>query len=89
MICFLFNFFFQNIRHPVWQIRKITITNRLNGVKTSALDRQLSIAKASLNIGRRWATNSAFGYLNQKKKKRYKNKHLCVSKTIQLVGWAG
>ena len=41
----------------------------LDQLKTSALDRRLSIAKASLSIGRRWATNSAFGLFKSKEEK--------------------
>ena len=41
----------------------------LDQLKTSAFDRRLSIAKASLNIGRRWATNSAFGLFKSKEEK--------------------
>lgn len=42
----------------------------LDTLKTSALDRRLSIAKASLNIGRRWATSSAFGLFKSKDEKQ-------------------
>ncbi|ELA08310.1 hypothetical protein MOMA_07101 [Moraxella macacae 0408225] len=42
----------------------------LDALKTKALDRRLSIAKASLNIGRRWATNSAFGVFKSKEQKQ-------------------
>ena len=43
----------------------------LDQLKTSALDRRLSIAKASLSIGRRWATNSAFGLFKSKEEKAH------------------
>ena len=47
----------------------------LDQLKTSALDRRLSIAKASLSIGRRWATNSAFGLFKSKEEKAAQKHH--------------
>lgn len=61
-------------------VNKPTYSEPLDAIKTSAFDRRLSIAKASLNIGKRWATNSAFGLFKSKEEKTFKNKPLCVNK---------
>ena len=38
----------------------------IDNIKTSGFDRRMSIAKTSLNIGRRWAGNSVSGmFLNK------------------------
>lgn len=57
----------------------------LDALKTSALDRRLSIAKASLNIGRRWATNSAFGLFKTKEEKQLQKQAFMREQAQYLV----
>lgn len=48
-------------------------TNEMSELKTSRLDRRLSIAKTSLNLGRRWAGNSVSGMFLSKEAKASRN----------------
>ena len=53
----------------------------IDNLKTSGFDRRMSIAKTSLNIGRRWAGNSVSGmFLN--KEARTARKYLWKPKQI-------
>ena len=61
----------------------------LEQLKTSALDRRLSIAKASLNIGRRWATNSAFGLFKSKEEKAVQKQAFMREQAQYLVDELG
>ncbi|MFW2177005.1 MULTISPECIES: ABC1 kinase family protein [unclassified Moraxella] len=61
----------------------------LDQLKTSALDRRLSIAKASLNIGRRWATNSAFGLFKSKEEKAVQKQAFMREQAQYLVDELG
>lgn len=61
----------------------------LDTLKTSALDRRLSIAKASLNIGRRWATNSAFGVFKSKEQKQLDKQAFMKEQAQYLVDELG
>ena len=61
----------------------------LEQLKTSALDRRLSIAKASLNIGRRWATNSAFGLFKSKEEKAVQKQEFMREQAQYLVDELG
>ena len=61
----------------------------LEQLKTSALDRRLSIAKASLNIGRRWATNSAFGLFKSKEEKALQKQAFMREQAQYLVDELG
>lgn len=61
----------------------------LDTLKTSALDRRLSIAKASLNIGRRWATQSAFGLFKSKDEKQAQKQAFMREQAQYLVDELG
>lgn len=61
----------------------------LDQLKTSAFDRRLSIAKASLNIGRRWATNSAFGLFKSKEEKAAQKQAFMREQAQYLVNELG
>lgn len=61
----------------------------LDTLKTSALDRRLSIAKASLNIGRHWATNSAFGLFKSKEEKQAQKQAFMREQAQYLVDELG
>ena len=61
----------------------------LDQLKTSALDRRLSIAKASLNIGRRWAANSAFGLFKSKEEKALQKQAFMREQAQYLVDELG
>lgn len=61
----------------------------LDQLKTSAFDRRLSIAKASLNIGRRWATNSAFGLFKSKEEKTAQKQAFMREQAQYLVNELG
>lgn len=64
-------------------------TQPLEQLKTSALDRRLSIAKTSLNIGRRWATNSAFGLFKSKEEKAVQKQAFMREQAQYLVDELG
>ena len=66
-------------------INNSTDNQPLNQLKTSAFDRRLSIAKASLNIGRRWATNSAFGLFKSKEEKQAQKQEFMREQAQYLV----
>ncbi len=61
----------------------------LDELKTSALDRRLSIAKASLNIGKRWATNSAFGLFKSKEQRAEQKQQFMREQAKYLVDELG
>lgn len=61
----------------------------LNKLKTSSLDRRLSMAKTSLNIGRRWASNSIGGLLADKKTKQMRKQEFMQSQSEYLVAEIG
>ena len=44
--------------------------DKLKSLKTSSMDRRLSIAKASLLAGTRWATASASSFFSSEEEKR-------------------
>lgn len=67
----------------------IDTSQPLDKLKTSALDRRLSIAKASLNIGRRWAANSAFGLFQSKEKKAEQKQAFMREQAQYLVSELG
>lgn len=61
----------------------------LDELKTSPLDRRLSIAKASLNIGGRWAANTARGLFQSKTQKQHNNKAFAREQAQYLVDELG
>lgn len=61
----------------------------LDELKTSPLDRRLSIAKASLNIGGRWAANTARGLFQSKTQKQHNNKAFAKEQAQYLVNELG
>lgn len=66
-------------------VNKPTYSEPLDAIKTSAFDRRLSIAKASLNIGKRWATNSAFGLFKSKEEKNLQKQAFMREQAQYLV----
>lgn len=61
----------------------------LDELKTSAFDRRLSIAKTSFNIGKRWATNSAFGLFKNKEEKAIQKQAFMKEQSQYLVSELG
>lgn len=61
----------------------------INELKTSSLDRRLSIAKASLTVGKRWATSSAKGFFQTKEQKKQTNQAFMKEQAQYLVGELG
>lgn len=57
----------------------------LHKLKTSSLDRRLSLAKTSLNIGRRWATNSIGGLLVDEQTRQARKQEFMQSQSKYLV----
>lgn len=80
---FLFRFW------AIWKNCMAHTDQPLDELKTSALDRRLSIAKASLNIGRRWATNSAFGLFKSKEEKTLQKQAFMREQAQYLVAELG
>ena len=60
-------------------------TQPLDRLKTSAFDRRLSIAKASFNIGRRWAGNSVGGLFMSKEARTSRNQAFMQEQADYLV----
>ena len=58
---------------PDTDLPKSRLSNEMNELKTSRLDRRLSMAKTSLNLGRRWAGNSFSGLFLSKEEKALRN----------------
>ncbi len=63
--------------------------NEIESLKTSRLDRRLSIAKTSLNIGRRWAGNSMGGLFLSKEAKLARNQAFMEEQATYLVDELG
>lgn len=61
----------------------------LDKLKTSAFDRRLSIAKTSLNIGKRWATNNAIGLFKNKEEKALQKQVFIKEQSEYLVNELG
>ncbi len=57
----------------------------LNKLKTSSLDRRLSMAKTSLNIGKRWASNSLGGLLVDKQTRELRKQAFMQEQSQYLV----
>lgn len=59
--------------------------NKINELKTGAFDRRMSLAKASLKIGSRWATSSATGMFMSKEKRDAKRQQFMKEQAQYLV----
>lgn len=60
-------------------------SNTLSALKTSRFDRRLSMAKTSLNIGRRWASNSLSNLFADKATRESNNQEFLSSQADYLV----
>ncbi|WP_296403513.1 AarF/ABC1/UbiB kinase family protein [Psychrobacter sp.] len=65
------------------------LSNEMNELKTSPLDRRLSIAKTSLNLGRRWAGNSFSGLFLSKEEKASRNQVFMKEQAAYLADELG
>ncbi|PNK59739.1 ABC1 kinase family protein [Psychrobacter sp. FDAARGOS_221] len=63
--------------------------NEMDQLKTSRLDRRLSIAKTSLNLGRRWAGNSFSGLFLSKEEKASRNQSFMKEQAAYLADELG
>lgn len=61
------------------------LNNEISELKTSRFDRRLSIAKTSLNIGRRWAGNSFSGLFLSKEAKASRNQEFMKDQAEYLA----
>lgn len=61
----------------------------INELKTSSFDRRLSIAKTSLNIGRRWVANGALGLFQSKDTRDSNNRAFAKQQAQYLVDELG
>ena len=59
------------------------------GLKTSGFDRRMSIAKTSLNIGRRWAGNSVSGMFLNKEARTARNQAFMEAQASYLASELG
>ncbi|AWT49211.1 AarF/ABC1/UbiB kinase family protein [Psychrobacter sp. YP14] len=66
-----------------------TTQNELSELKTSRLDRRLSMAKTSLNLGRRWAGNSFSGLFLSKEEKASRNQAFMKEQAAYLADELG
>ena len=63
--------------------------DKLKNLKTSSVDRRLSIAKASLLAGTRWATASATSVFSSEEEKEKKRKKAMAEQAQYLVSEIG
>ena len=64
-------------------------SDKLKNLKTSSVDRRLSIAKASLLAGTRWATASATSLFSSEEEKEKKRKKAMADQAHYLVSEIG
>ena len=74
---------------PQTDLPQSRLNNEMSELKTSRLDRRLSMAKTSLNLGRRWAGNSFSGLFLSKEEKASRNQEFMKEQAAYLADELG
>lgn len=74
---------------PQTDLPQSRLSNEMSELKTSRLDRRLSMAKTSLNLGRRWAGNSFSGLFLSKEEKALRNQSFMKEQADYLADELG
>ncbi|WP_288774884.1 AarF/ABC1/UbiB kinase family protein [uncultured Psychrobacter sp.] len=74
---------------PQTDLPQSRLNNEMIELKTSRLDRRLSMAKTSLNLGRRWAGNSFSGLFLSKEEKASRNQEFMKEQAAYLADELG
>ena len=74
---------------PHTDLPRSRLANEMSELKTSSLDRRLSIAKTSLNLGRRWAGNSFSGLFLSKEERASRNQEFMKEQAAYLADELG
>ncbi len=74
---------------PNTDLAQSHLTNEMDELKTSRLDRRLSMAKTSLNLGRRWAGNSFSGLFLSKEERASRNQEFMKEQAAYLADELG
>lgn len=74
---------------PQTDLPQSRLNNEMSALKTSRLDRRLSMAKTSLNLGRRWAGNSFSGLFLSKEEKASRNQEFMKEQAAYLADELG